>query len=381
MTRLIMMSDFSEAFPHNILKGIREYSKTVNPYVVYRMSTQMKQRYGLKAVLDFALRWKADAIVGQFDNDDNVAVFAKNGILAIAQDYQRSFVEIPNLTGEYLRAGAMAAEYFLSKGFRNFAFFGYEEDVEWSMLRGKGFREKLEEFGFECHMLQTQSNHDLWEADTENTANWIRNLPKPCALMACDDMQAFQLMEIGHLAGISIPQDVAFIGVDDDELFCSLSDPELSSIGMNLVGAGFKLAETIDNALKNPNQPIPDIVIHPTKIIERASTDIYSFSDKEVEKVVKHIREHYTEQLSTPSLMKLVPLSRRNLEQRFRNATGISIYQMITDARMDHFLSEIQTSGEPMNKLALKAGFSDYKSFLRIFRRRYGCNPSEMRLA
>lgn len=126
MIRLILLTDFTEAFAHNLLRGILEYSKGREPWVVCRMPPSYKQTYGVLGVLQWAKKWKADAIIAQFNDDDRVEIFAQNKIVALAQDFISRFSTIPNITSKYQLTGQMAADFFIKKGFQNFAFYGYK---------------------------------------------------------------------------------------------------------------------------------------------------------------------------------------------------------------------------------------------------------------
>lgn len=111
MIRLILLTDFTESFSYNLLKGILAYSKSHGPWVICRMPPSYKQTYGIEGVLQWAKTWEADAIIGRFNNDDKVELFRENGIIAIAQDYKSRFTSIPNITGNYYKTGKMAAEF------------------------------------------------------------------------------------------------------------------------------------------------------------------------------------------------------------------------------------------------------------------------------
>lgn len=236
MIRLILLTDFTEAFAHNLLRGILEYSKEREPWVVCRMPPSYKQSHGIPGVLKWAKKWQADAIIAQFDDDDEVELFRENGIIALAQDFKSRFSVIPNITSEYKLTGQMAADFFLQKGFRNFAFYGYE-NVVWSEERCMGFRDRIIEKGFGDNFFEYQKQplENLWYYESEPLASWIKSLPHPLALMACDDTQGNKIMEVCRVLGIKIPEEIAVLGVDNDEIICSLSDPPLSSVNLNIV--------------------------------------------------------------------------------------------------------------------------------------------------
>lgn len=246
MIRLILLTDFTESFSYNLLKGILVYSKSHEPWVVCRMPPSYKQTYGIEGVLKWAKTWQADAIIGRFDNDDNVELFRENGIIAIAQDYKSRFKKIPNITGNYHKTGKMAAEFFLNKGFQHFAFYGYRDTV-WSQERCEGFYECIASRGFgnNFHTYQEQSLDDLWFYEAPPLLTWLKSLPQPTALMACDDNQGNRITEICKVNNIKVPDKIAILGVDNDEIICNLSDPPLSSISHNIARGGFEAAELI----------------------------------------------------------------------------------------------------------------------------------------
>ena len=103
------------------------------------MPPEYKAQIGIPGVIRVAKEWEIDAVIGQFEPTDDIGLFAENGIIAIAQDYKKKFTTIPNVTGDYLGTGRMAARFFLDRGFRNFGFFGFN-DVCWSDERCDGFR-------------------------------------------------------------------------------------------------------------------------------------------------------------------------------------------------------------------------------------------------
>lgn len=382
MRRLILLTDFTEAFAHNLLRGILEYSKGREPWVVCRMPPSYKRTYGIEGVLKWAKQWEADAIIAQFDDDDNVELFRHHGIVALAQDYKSRFSTIPNITSRYLLTGRMAADFFLQKGFRNFAFYGYK-DVVWSEERGMGFRDRLAECGFgdRFREYQKQSLDNLWYYESEPLADWIRSLPHPTALMACDDTQANKVMEVCRVLGIHIPEDIAVLGVDNDEIICSLSDPPLSSVGLNIVKGGYEAAALIDRLLKEPDVHAPsgDVIIQPTAIVDRRSTDIYATENPAIQTALKYIHQNLAEKLNVEDVVKEVPLSRRLLEMRFREVTGRSIYQYISDLRMERFSQLLLSTNDPIADIAVRVGLADAKNLARQFKQWKGCTPVEYR--
>jgi LacI family transcriptional regulator len=144
MYRIILLSDFAEEYGKNLLRGIARYSKEYGPWTFCRMPAYYRETMGIDGILRWAREWKADGIIGQFYNQREVSKFTAAKIPVIAQDFKERFEEIPNITGAYKETGRMGAEYFLKKGFKNFAFYGFK-NIVWSRERAEGFRERIKE--------------------------------------------------------------------------------------------------------------------------------------------------------------------------------------------------------------------------------------------
>lgn len=380
MIRLILLTDFTEAFAHNLLRGILEYSKSREPWVVCRMPPSYKHTYGIAGVLNWAKKWEADAIIAQFDDEDKVELFRENGIIALAQDFKSRFSVIPNITSKYELTGQMAADFFLQKGFRHFAYYGYR-DVVWSEERCMGFRDRITEKGFgdNFYEFQKQPLENLWYYESEPLVSWIKSLPHPVAMMACDDTQANKIMEVCRVLGLNIPEEVAVLGVDNDEIICSLSDPPLSSVSLNIEKGGYEAARLIDKLIQDKNAACEDVIIQPITIVNRLSTNIYATDNPAILVVLKYIHQNLANKINVEDLVKQVPLSRRLLEVRFREVTGQSIYQYISDLRMERFSQLLLASTEPIADLAIQVGFADSKNLARQFKLWKGCTPIEFR--
>lgn len=380
MPRIILLTDFSEEYANRLLKGIVGYSKGRDSWVLCKMPLSYRDMHGVEGVLKWALQWKADAIVAQFYNSDRVEIFRENGIVAVAQDFKQRFSEIPNITGAHFAAGQMGAKYFLERGFRNFAFYGFK-GIVWSEERSEGFADEIMKAGYGDSFSEYCNEHfyDMWFYDPDSLIEWLRELPKPVAVMACDDNQGRHIIEACGNCGIKVPEDVAVLGVDDDEIICTLSNPPLSSIGQSVERGGYEAAALIERMIREPDGPFSDVVVEPTRVVTRQSTDVYASEDAYISMVIKHIHRHSDYRLGVNDVVDMVPLSRRLLETRFKQVTGMSVYSYMLKARIDKFAQRLIESDEAIIEIAMKMGFPDYKNISRQFKSIKGCTPSEYR--
>lgn len=384
MARIIFLTDFSEAYARSLLLGIARYAHDKGQaWSLCRLPLSIRDKFGIEAVIDWAHRMQADAVIGQFYNTDNVELFAKNGIIAIAQDFKARFQSIPNITGPHYEAGRIGAEYFIRKGFRHFAFYG-TRGVIWSEERYQGFREtvRLANAEYTFSALRNASMSDQWLYDPVQLITWLQSLPKPVAIMACDDNQAYHITEACRAAEgggkLRIPDDIAVLGVDNDETICRLSDPNLSSLEQNVEQGGYDVASLIDRIIRNPTAPRQDVMVIPTRIITRQSTDIYANNDPHIAEVLKYIHENISQKISVDDLVALVPLSRRLLETRFKKSMGRSIYDYIISVRIEK-MTQLLSEGLSVSDAAVELGITDIKNISRTFKQLKGVTPSEWR--
>ena len=379
--RLLFITDFTEQFAYRFLRGILDYSQGTEHWVVCKMPPSYKRQLGLEGVVAWAKEWRADVVIAQFDPEDDVTLFRKNGIVAMAQDYISKFDTIPNITGDYALTGTMAAEYFLSKGFTNFGFFGYN-GVCWSDERCEAFRSRIMEScpeGSNFYMYDGQNIDNMWYYDQSELTEWLKSLPKPIAIMACDDNQGNILLQACELCGIHVPFDVAIIGVDNDEILCNMSNPSMSTINVDIERGGADAAAIAERMVKDPSYKGEDVVLTPLTVVERLSSSVFATNDKEVLMALRFIHANLDSKIMVTDVLDNVPMSRRLLEHRFKKMTGMTIYNYISIQRIERFAQLLISSNDSISEIAAKMDEFDTKSISRRFKELKGCTPSEFR--
>ncbi len=380
MIRLLVISDFTESFTHKFLAGIVKYSRRKEQWVIRRMPPFYKAQIGIPGVIRVAKEWDMDAVVGQFEPTEDLSEFARNGIIVIAQDFKKRFVSVPNVTADYIGTGRMAARFFIDRGFRNYGFFGFN-DVCWSDERCEGFRREVEEAGYgdTFFVYNRQDIKAVWYYERNRLREWLTFIPKPIAIMACDDNQGDNLIEACHSAGIKIPEEVSVMGVDNDEMLCSLGSTTLSSIQVDIEEGGWRTAELIERLVANPSTPVEDIVLKPIRIVSRMSTAVFATGDQQILKALLFIQKNVEKKISVKDVTGEVALSRRLLERRFKSVTGKTLYQYISELKLKHFAEMLLDTDDQVVNIALALGESDTKSISRRFKQIYGCSPNEWR--
>ena len=383
MARLILMTDFSESYANKLLKGIMRFSHEHDPWVVCKMPLSLRDNGRMDEVVEFAVDWKADAIIGQFLPTDDVDAFSRHGIIAVAQDFHQKFPSISNISGDYAASGRICADYLIKKRVHHFGFFGLKGMV-WSDERRDSFIDEIRSRVPDA-TISVQEKYDIsetWWYDLDGLGKWMRELPKPVAILACDDNRAYYLIEAAKQMGgddMRIPEDIMVLGIDNDESLCQLCSPQLSSLNQDTEEAGYNTARLIDELLSLPAEERvlkkQDIIVKPTFVTTRRSTDAVLHPNPYISKVLYYINNSINEHISVDDLVALVPMSRRLLESIFRREMGTSIYQYVIKSRVEKMKDLMVNGFSPLN--AADALGVDYKIIARSFKKFTGMTPGE----
>jgi LacI family transcriptional regulator len=319
---------------------------------------------------------------------------------------------------EAYTVGRMAAEHFLDRGFTRFAFCGFDQ-MYWSRVRQEGFTRRLAEAGFAVHLYEPGSRNEEmvgqrnaegmkdrrrapqaapcnstlpafprsappaapvpWEAEQAFVAEWLRSLPKPIGLMVCNDDRAQQVLEANKAAGARIPEEIAVLGVDNDEMICELTHPPLSSIALNFEEAGYEAAAQLDQQMRGKKPSLGEVHLRPTHVHTRQSTDVLAVEDPIVARALRFIRTRAGEVLSVDDVVDATSTSRRLLERHFRQTVGLTIYGEIQRAHVERACRMLAETNWPLEEVARRCGFSNCVHFSVAFKRQMKRTPEQHR--
>lgn len=372
----MLLIEASRAYGRGILKGIAKYSRVNGPWVFYKKPPFYigNKRVTLSQLKD----WGADGIImsEQRKTKDIIAM----GLPTIVIRYKGQFPSLINIADDNDMIGEMAAEHLLSCGLRQFAYCGFD-DMKWSRELGESFKKRMAKAGLKTHFYKQPRARILrsWENEQRIMADWLKSLPKPVGLMICTDDRSQHVLEACRIAGLIIPDDVAIIGVENDELICELSSPPLSSIALNTQRAGYEAAKLLDRLMAGKKIANKTIVIRPTHVAVRQSTDILAIEDSEVTKAVRFIRQHCKEMIQVSDIIDVVAVSRRSLEQRFRKELGRSVLDEIRRVRIEQIAKMLVETNLSISQIALTFGYSSTRNIARYFRQKIGMSLTEYR--
>jgi LacI family transcriptional regulator len=285
-----------------------------------------------------------------------------------------------NIIPDDLAIGRIAAEHLLERGFRNFGFCGFD-DIYWSRQRCESFCECIAKAGFQTNMYKRPKSHirNTWYREEINLIKWLKGLPKPVGIMACNDDRAQHITSACINAKIEVPYEVAVVGVDNDEQVCVTSNPPLSSVALDVEKAGFRASELLDKIMAGKKMPPQQVFVRPIKIVTRQSTDIVAIEDELVVQALNFINHNVERPLQLYDVEKTLRISRSYLHRKFMKTLKRSVYDEIKRARINLISRMLLETDLSVSDIAVKLGFNSDSHIARYFEQKMGMTPLKYR--
>lgn len=368
-------------YERELLSGISEYLKTHGPWQFYR---NMPYLFGRVAdPLEMVRRWKPDALIIRESSPHRYDELLKTRLPVIYSPATECSKRVTNIVVNDREVGRIAAEHLYQSGLRNFAYCGVRSFF-WSRLRGDGFAQRIEELGGDFERLETEDGREFfsWDAQHNHFSSWLKELPKPVGIFCCTDDFSLLVEEACITAGLRIPDQVALIGVGNDESICDLAQVSLSSVKLNIRRGGYDAAEYLAGELKarKKKSSAGQVVIQPVEVVTRPSTDAAKVRDPEIGKAISFIRRNVATKMNVEDVVGAVNLSRRCLYDRFHQTTGRSIFAYIQERRLEKFAEMLVDTRLTISEIAYAMGENATTNVARQFKARYGITPTVYRL-
>jgi len=300
--------------------------------------------------------------------------------IIVASTVKSSKFNLPYVCADNEKVGMMGAEHFIERGFQEFGFYGFN-DMQWSLNRYAGFSQRLAVDGFEVqtYLWPRLKDQRVWEKEQKRTTDWLKSLPKPVGIMACSDYEGQKLIEVCKTADIRVPEEVAILGANNNNLVCSLCFPPLSSIEINYEYAGYQAAELLEKLMDGEKMESQKIIANPTRIVTRHSTDILAVKDNELANALRFIREHCMEPIRISDVLNSTSLSQRVLHDRFKKIVGRSVHTEIRRVRCQKIGQLLLETNLTISQIAAKMCYYDDRHMCRYFKNETGLSPREFR--
>ena len=374
MKKIVLLLETSRAFGRQLIIGVVRYARTNGPWSFY------KEPIDLESSIPNLTSWKPDGIIMR---DTLITknllkiripkIFVPHGF-----NYPK---DLPVIITDSSSIARMASEHFIEKGFTNLAFCGFDS-YEWSEQRKMSFNRFNHEAGlktFNYVPSRKIKQHD-WEKEQQEVCKWIKDLPKPIGIFACNDDRGQHILEVCKLMNFQVPEDVAVLGVDNDPMVCEFGDPPLSSIALNAESAGFEAAKLLDKMMRTGKKMNGrQIVVTSSHIVQRQSSDILAVEDSEVAQAIQYIKNNAKNKISLDDVVKATSISRRTLEKRFKKTVHRSIYHEIQQMRVELISKLLIETDYTISQITSLFNFTDVEHISRFFKKEKGKGLREFR--
>ena len=373
--RVAIFVDMLSAYGREVLIGISRYSRTHGPWVVYGDPER------IAAPIEKVEAWGGDGVIAQVYQPQLCTCLQHLQLPVVNVSQNLPHTTFPSVLPDNGAVGRLAAEHLLERGFRHFAFCGFTGH-QYSELRHAAFAAKVGQTGAVCATIHSEPPQDVpnqWATRQAELGEWVKQLPKPVGVFCCNDARSRHVAEACMNSGVRVPEDLAILGVDNDELVCEMSNPPLSSVDVSAEQLGYEAAALLDHLMDGAVPPDESRLLKPTGVVVRRSTDVLAIDDQVVVSAMRYIHDHVAEGIGVEDVVARAHVSRRVLERRFRALLDRTIGQVIAETKIDRVKRLLVDSDLPMPDIAQRSGYQYVQQLNAMFKSHTGMTPTAWR--
>jgi len=380
--RIALLIESSRAHGRDMLHGIAAFARAHGPWSMY-----LSERLISTAAPPRLKHWKPDGIIARIESRQLLDQIRAMRVPVVDLCGICESRDIPVVATNHRVAAQFAADHLMECGLEHFGFCGFS-GLAYSDERCKHFVQHLAEARrktsvyVDLHpprMSRTSAVEAKYLLRNESLRAWVKSLPKPVGVMACNDMRAQQVLDACGECGIAVPDEVAVIGVDNDNVLCELSSPPLSSVDLNGQQAGYIAAATLDKMIRKGGVPDKITLIEPLGVVVRRSTDVLAITDDDVAAAVRLVRDRACSGLRVRDIVATLAISPSTLERHFAKHLGRSPKAEILRIRIREAQYLLAKTNLSLIEIAQRTGFNRVEGLCSLFKEKMGLTPGQYR--
>lgn len=372
-----LIIETSSIYGRDLLSGIVRHMRMHDQWSVF-----LEQRDLFKQPPTWLNDWKGDGIISRATTPRLLEAVAETGVPLVEVTDRRGGVQMRQVRSDDTAIGQMAAEHLLERGFQRFAFCGFKGEA-WSGRREDAFAEAVEQQSSTTCLRFNSTWHGraarAWEDEQQWIVDWLRQLTPPFAVMACNDVRGQQVIDACSTLALAVPEQVAVVGVDNDELLCQVCSPPLSSVIPNAEAVGFRAAELLAQLMAGDDASSDVQLIEPLGVAIRQSTDVVAIEDTDIAAALHYIREHACRGLTVDEVVGHNSVSRSTLERQVRKYLGRTPQEEIRHVQVKRVRELLLSTDLSAERIAALCGFEHPEYLHVVFKRITGMTPGEFR--
>jgi LacI family transcriptional regulator len=372
-----LLIETSNAYARGLLAGIVRYVNQHDPWSIF-----LPEQDRMAPPPSWLSSWRGDGIIARIETEEVAKLVCRRKVPVVDVSAARRVPNIPWVETDDRVIAELAADHLLERGFTNLGFVS-DPGFNWSVWRQQHFAELIAAAGgnyFVHHSVSRLDPAYSWGRERAGLVSWLTSLPKPIGIMACYDIKAQQLLDVCRELDFAVPEQVAVIGADNDQLLCELSDPPMSSVIPNSKRAGYEAAKLLDRMMAGEAIAPEALLVEPLGVQTRRSTDILAIDDAEIAAALRFIRQHACDGINVSDVLKQTVLSRRVLESRFRRILGRTPHEEITRLRIERVKQLLGSTDLTLAQIANRTGYQHVEYLTVAFKRQVGMSPSKYRV-
>lgn len=375
--RVAVLVETSKAFGRGILRGVRRYIQSHSSWAIWIEERGLDDPPG-----PWLREWDGDGIITRTSDEAFARAILEKSVPVVHVRQSLPEIELPRVYVDDAAVGRMAARHLLDRGFRHFAFVG-RTDREWTQIRGQAFSDLVQCAGCDCDVapVLTEGWSADWKAEHQLLTDWLSQLKIPCGLMASHDSVGLKVLNACRVAKIAVPERLAVVAADNDELICDLADPPMSSIKIDFEAMGFQAASMLDALISGASVPTTPVLSQPLGVEIRQSTDVAAIDDPHVAAACEFIRLHATENISVETVARHIKISRRAMERKFIQVLHRTPQSEIRRIRLARAAILLEETDDKLRVIAKLCGFRHHEYLSKLFREQTGVSPGRYRAA
>lgn len=373
-----IISNYAETLGMDLVRGAAAYAVEVGNWELVSR-TSLPAELSLEHFEEDAPA-HVDGVLGQIYSEAALQRLRQRVRHVVNVSNRFEHISAPRVSPDDVAIGRLGAQHFLERGFQNFAYIGIPGHW-YSERREAAFRDEVARAGRTAEVFVAPPNLPS-SPSTEyilHLGNWLRSLPRPLAVMGCNDHRGRHALAAAEAVGLQVPEEIAVIGVDRDEWAATRINVPLSSVDPAPYRVGYEAARLLDRLMNGERPPKTPIAIPPVGVIARRSSDALTVGDALVVSASQYIRRHTDRTLTVQEVVDHVGCSRRLLETRFRNYLGCTPQDAIWRSHVDRAKHLLEEGNLAAKVVAMRSGFSSPERLSVIFRRYTGRSPTAFR--
>jgi LacI family transcriptional regulator len=376
--RVALLIETSRGHGRQIIDGVARYAKEHGPWSLF-----LEPRHLDDPPPRWLAGWDGDGLLVRCDTPEVAAAVRARGLPAI--DLRGSVAEcgLPLVGVDNPAIIRAAVEHFRQRGFRHYAYCDCHGGRRfWMEIRRKQFVDEIRQLGLSCSVYprrRPRRRRVPWSPEhMGELTRWLLTLPQPVAILACNDEQAHLVLEAAQQVGMWVPDGVAVLGIDNDETFCRVSTPSLSSVDVNALAVGYQAAAALARRMAGQRVPAKTL-IRPCGVIARESTDIVATDEPEVAEALRFIRKHACQGIQADDVARHLSISRSTLDRHLGQVVGRSAASVIVQMRLAQVKDYLAGTDLSLRGIAARTGFASLHHMANLFRDRFGVSPGRYR--